>query len=139
MLKHLRHITLFVEDQEKALTYYRDILGFRVIVNTLLGTDTRWIEVAPSKENQSVIVLTKADSKTKAALVGKQAADHVMFTLETDDFNTDYALLAERGVQFLGEPMDVPWGKEVVFQDLYGNRFNLVERRPLPRAAPRMR
>ncbi len=138
MISHIRHFTLFVEDQEKALSFYRDALNFRVIANTLYGENTRWIEVAPNVDNQSVIVLIKADTPEKEQLIGKQAVNHVLFTLMTDNLEQDYQDLKSRGVHFLGEPKDVPWGREVVFEDLYGNKFDLVERKPMPRMAPRM-
>lgn len=131
MLLHIEHITILVKNQDEALNFYKDILGFEVLNDTMYGQDYRWIEIALQREGTAKIVLVKADTPEKEKLVGKQVGSHVLLTLQTDNLEHDYQKLKSKGVRFQGEPRMVPWGKEVVFEDLYGNRFDLVERRPM--------
>ena len=87
----------------------------------------RWVAVAPSKTTETSIIFVEADSTEKLARVGSQVANHVFLVIHTDDCQRDYETMKSRGVQFFGEPKSAPWGAEVVFEDLYGNRFDLVQ------------
>jgi len=127
MTKRFGHITILVEDYDKALDFYINKLSFVKIMDTAMGPDFRWVSVAPDKNTETKIVFVKADTPEKKVRVGSQAADHVFLVLETDDCLRDYETLKLKGVKFFGEPKKMPWGTEVVFEDLYGNRFDLLQ------------
>lgn len=85
------------------------------------------MRIAHSSNNETSIVLVKADTAEKMERLGIQAANHVFLVINTDDCRRDYEQIKARGVHFFGEPSDVPWEVEVVFEDLYSNRFDLVQ------------
>lgn len=121
------HVTVLVRDYDQALDFYVNKLGFEKRADNPMGKDYRWVTVAPKGQKEIAIVFVLADTKDKIARVGSQVADHVFLVLETSDCEADYRSMKERGVKFFGEPKDMPWGKEVVFEDLYGNRFDLLQ------------
>lgn len=127
MLTKPTFTTILVKDQEEAKTFYTEKLGFIVWMDEPFGPELRWLVVAPAKENECMLTLVEADTPAKKAAVGNQAPDHVLVVFETEDIDSAYQELKGRGVSFHGEPREVPWGKEVVFEDLYGNLFDLVE------------
>ncbi|MFD2615336.1 VOC family protein [Paenibacillus gansuensis] len=127
MVKKIGHLTLLVADYEEAIDFYTDKLGFELMADNKFGPDMRWVTVAPARDSETAIVFVKADSAEKAERVGSQAAGHVFFVLETDDCRGDYERMKAKGVKFFGEPKQVPWGVEVVFEDLYGNRLDLLQ------------
>jgi catechol 2,3-dioxygenase-like lactoylglutathione lyase family enzyme len=127
MNRKIGHITILVNDYDEAIDFYTNTLGFTLITDNSFGEGMRWVTVAPSKQNETAIVFVKADTDEKKQLVGSQAAQRVFLVIETDDFFRDYSLMKEQGVTFLGEPNEMPWGIEVVFEDLYGNRFDLLQ------------
>jgi catechol 2,3-dioxygenase-like lactoylglutathione lyase family enzyme len=127
MNRKIGHITILVNDYDEAIDFYTNTLGFTLITDNSFGEGMRWVTVAPSKQNETAIVFVEADTDEKKHLVGSQAAQHVFLVIETDDFFRDYSLMKEKGVTFLGEPNEMPWGIEVVFEDLYGNRFDLLQ------------
>lgn len=127
MKKRLGHITLLVNDYEETLDFYQQKLGFVKVMDAPMGPDLRWITIAPEKDSQTQIALVKADTDEKRSRVGSQVGNHVFIVLQTDDVEGDYHEMMEKGVKFFGEPRDVPWGKEVVFSDLYGNRWDLLQ------------
>lgn len=127
MLNKIGHITLLVRDYDEATEFYVKKLGFALIADNAFGPGMRWVAVAPSKDAETAIVFVRADTPEKEARVGTQASDHVFLVVQTDDCRRDYEAMKSRGVEFFGEPQDVPWGVEVVFRDLYGNRLDLVQ------------
>jgi catechol 2,3-dioxygenase-like lactoylglutathione lyase family enzyme len=127
MKKHFGHITILVDDYDKALDFYVGKLGFVKIMDTAMGPDFRWVSVSPDKDAETKIVFVKAHTPDKKARMGSQAADHVFLVLETDNCLRDYETLKSKGVTFFGEPKKMPWGTEVVFEDLYGNHFDLLQ------------
>lgn len=127
MLHKIGHITLFVNDYDKALDFYVNKLGFDKKSDVQMGPGFRWLTVAPKNATETALVFVLADTPEKKALVGNQAANHVFLTIHTDDCWRDYKILRDRGVRFFGEPQDMPYGTEVVFQDLYGNRLDLIQ------------
>jgi uncharacterized glyoxalase superfamily protein PhnB len=88
----------------------------------------RWLTVAPKDQADFELTFVTADTKEKQKALGKQAGDHVLMTLETDDCKRDYKEMKLKGVKFYGEPKEQMWGTEVVFEDLYGNLYDLVQR-----------
>ncbi|MCQ6560679.1 VOC family protein [Paenibacillus mendelii] len=127
MSRKIGYVTILVKDYDEAIAFYKDILGFEILADNAFGNGMRWVAIAPSANNETSIVLVKADTSDKLARLGSQAANHVFLVIHTDDCRRDYEEMKARGVHFFGEPSDVPWGVEVVFEDLYGNRFDLVQ------------
>lgn len=126
MLTQFGHITILVKDYDEALSFYTKKLGFTKLSDNTFGPGIRWITVAPNQESQTAIVFVKADTPEKIVAIGKQAPNHVLLTLHTNNIDQDFKELKTNGVKFHGRPKEVPWGKEVVFEDLYGNLFDLV-------------
>ena len=92
------------------------------------GENMRWVTVSPQDQPDLELTFVKADSEDKLKAVGKQAGDHVFLTLETDNCQRDYNAMKAKGVKFYGEPTEQPYGVEVVFEDLYGNLIDLIQR-----------
>ena len=127
MIKKIGHITILVKDQDDALKFYTEKLGFKKCQDTLFGEDMRWVTVAPKNQPDLEITFVKADSREKLKSLGKQAGDHVFLTLETDNCRRDYESMKAKGVKFMGKPQRQPYGTEVVFEDLYGNLLDLIQ------------
>ena len=122
------HITLLVKDQDEAAKFYVEKLGFQKRQDTYFGENMRWVTVSPQDQPDLELTFVKADTEDKLKAVGKQAGDHVFLTLETDDCQRDYNAMKAKGVKFYGEPTEQPYGVEVVFEDLYGNLIDLIQR-----------
>ena len=122
------HVTLLVKDFNEAANFYVEKLGFLKLQDTKFWGDMRWVTVSPKDQQDLELTFVKADTEDKLKAVGKQAGDHVFMTLQTDDCKRDYQAMKTKGVKFYGEPTEHAWGVEVVFEDLYGNLFDLVQR-----------
>jgi len=127
MIKKIGRITILVNDQDDALKFYTEKLGFKKCQDTLFGEDMRWVTVAPKNQPDLEITFVKADSREKLKSLGKQAGDHVFLTLETDNCRRDYESMKAKGVKFMGKPQPQPYGTGVVFEDLYGNLLDLIQ------------
>ena len=117
-------VKLLVNNQDEALQYYIERLGFEVAEDNKMG-DYRWLLVRLPDNSEFCINLDVARTDEQKALVGRQAADMPLFSIETDDCMRDYLALKERGVEFEGEPEVQPYGTGVLMKDLYGNRIYL--------------
>ena len=115
---------VFVHDQDEALDFYTKKLGFEVAEDHKLG-DYRWLLVRLPDNHEFSLNLDFAKSEEQKALVGRQAADLPLFSVETDDCMGDYRAMKARGVEFDGEPKTQPYGTGVLLRDLYGNRIYL--------------
>jgi catechol 2,3-dioxygenase-like lactoylglutathione lyase family enzyme len=136
MPQHLSALTLFVRDYDEAIEFFVGLLGFDLVEDTSLDEAKRWVRVRPggaSAESGACLLLARAATPEQAARVGDQAGGRVFLFLETDDFRRDHERLLARGVRFLEAPRDEPYGTVVVFEDLYGNRWDLIQRRPSSR------
>ena len=122
------HITLLVKDQDEAAKFYVEKLGFEKRQDAKFWGDMRWVTVSPKDQPDFELTFVLADTEEKLAALGKQAGDHVFMTLQTDDCKRDYQAMKAKGVKFFGEPTEQAWGIEVVFGDLYGNLYDLVQR-----------
>jgi len=122
------HITLLVKDQDEAVKFYVEKLGFKKQQDTKFWGDMRWVTVSPKDQPDFELTFVLADSEENLAALGKQAGDHVFMTLQTDDCKRDYQAMKSKGVKFFGKPTEQAWGIEVVFEDLYGNLYDLVQR-----------
>lgn len=130
MKRHIGSITLLVRDYDEAIAYYTHALGFELLEDTPLGDGKRWVRVAPAGMNETALLLAKASTEGQSAHVGNQSGGRVGFFLHTDDFRRDHAAMTARGVRFLEAPRSEPYGNVAVFEDLYGNRWDLLELRP---------
>ncbi|MBR0557189.1 VOC family protein [Ciceribacter sp. L1K23] len=120
-------VTLVVDDCDKAKTFYCDALGFDCVEDTQMDAIRRWLVVRPPGTSGAALLLAKADGEDQRAAVGKQAGGRVGFFLRTDDFARDYKALLANGVRFVEEPRHEVYGTVVVFEDLHGNRWDLLE------------
>ena len=126
MSPRIATIALVVADYAEAVAFYRDRLGFELIADVDMGGDKRWVVVAP-KGGGARLLLAKADGPEQVARIGDQTGGRVGFFLETDDFSRDFAAFTAAGVEFLEAPRHEPYGSVAVFEDLYGNKWDLIE------------
>ena len=127
MKQHLGCICLLVRDYDEAKAYYLDKLGFQLVEDTPLGDGKRWVLVAPPGSRETRLLLAWASTPEQVARVGDQAGGRVFLLLHTDDFWRDFRAFQARGVAFREEPRHEPYGTVAVFEDLYGNRWDLIE------------
>jgi catechol 2,3-dioxygenase-like lactoylglutathione lyase family enzyme len=128
MIKRIGHVTILVKDQDEAAKFYTEKLGFVKRQDTVFGQGIRWVTVSPKGQRDLQLTLVRAESKEHLKALGKQAGGHVFLTMETNNCRGDYKTMKARGVKFWGEPEEQPYGIEVVFEDLYGNLFDLIQR-----------
>jgi catechol 2,3-dioxygenase-like lactoylglutathione lyase family enzyme len=120
-------VALVVADYDQAIRFFRDSLGFAVVEDTPLGGGKRWVVVQPPGDNGARLLLARAGGEAQRAAVGRQAGGRVGFFLETDDFFRDFAAFSARGVRFLEAPRKEPYGTVAVFEDICGNKWDLIE------------
>jgi catechol 2,3-dioxygenase-like lactoylglutathione lyase family enzyme len=120
-------VTLVVQEYDEAIAFFRDCLGFVLVEDTPLDAEKRWVVVRP-KDGGTALLLARAANTQQAARVGDQTGGRVFLFLRTDDFWRDYNAMKSKGVQFIEEPRHEAYGTVVVFLDLYGNRWDLVQR-----------
>jgi len=125
----LHAVTVLVDDYDAAIAHYVDDLGFVLLEDTRLSDTKRWVRVAPDAETGSCLLLAQASTPEQQALIGRQAGGRVQFFLHVADFEAEFARMEARGVQFIDEPRQEEYGKVIVFADLYGNLWDLVEPR----------
>lgn len=128
MLRSIATITLVVKDYDEAIGFYRDRVGFNLIADTPLGSGKRWVLVAPPGGGAQLL-LARADGASQEAAIGRQTGGRVALFLHTDDFAADHAAMMARGVRFLEAPRHETYGFVAVFEDLYGNKWDLIEPR----------
>jgi catechol 2,3-dioxygenase-like lactoylglutathione lyase family enzyme len=122
-------VTFVVREYEEALSFFTDALRFTVIEDRQLGEGKRWLAVAPGESTGASLLLAKAATAEQQAHVGSQTGGRVAFFLETSDFWDDYRHMQTHGIKFAEEPRDEPYGRVVVFSDLYGNKWDLLQRK----------
>ena len=119
--------TLVVRDYDEAIAFFVDVLGFRLVEDREVPAQRkRFVVVAP--EGGAGLLLARASTPEQAARVGDQTGGRVAFFLETEDFARDHAAYRAAGVRFAEAPRDEPYGTVAVFLDLYGNRWDLLEK-----------
>jgi len=128
-MSHLGMITVVVDDYDTAIDYYTTALGFTLIEDTKMSETKRWVVVAPDANQGAALLLAQAASPEQSAAIGNQSGGRVMFFLYTDNFDRDYARMAEHNVAFTEEPRYEEYGKVVVFADKYGNKWDFIERK----------
>ena len=118
--------TLVVKDYDEAIAFYVGALGFALREDTELGGGKRWVVVGPA-EGGAGLLLAKASGNAQEGAVGAQGGGRVMFFLETADFSKEHARMSAAGVRFLEPPRRESYGTVAVFEDLYGNRWDLIQ------------
>lgn len=129
MAQHISQFAVTVRDYDEALAFYVGKLGFEKLEDTDLGGGKRWVRVRPRGPGAAAILLARAVTEEQLASVGRQTGGRVFIFLETDDFWRDHDELVAKGVSFVRPPKEEPYGTVAVFEDLYGNLFDLVGRR----------
>jgi catechol 2,3-dioxygenase-like lactoylglutathione lyase family enzyme len=119
--------TVTVRDYDEALAFYVGVLGFELLEDTALSGGKRWVRVRPAGSTGAAILLARAVDDAQRASVGRQTGGRVFVFLDTDDLARDHARLVERGVKFVRAPSVESYGTVAVFEDLYGNLFDLIE------------
>ncbi len=127
MAFHLAHVALVVREYDEAIAYFTQVLGFHLVEDRPIDAAKRWVVVAPPVGN-ATLLLARATTDAQRAHIGDQTGGRVFLFLETDDFARDHAAMLARGVQFVEEPRMEPYGTVAVFVDLYGNKWDLVQR-----------
>jgi catechol 2,3-dioxygenase-like lactoylglutathione lyase family enzyme len=116
-----------VRDYDEAIAYYTGCLGFELIEDSPREPGKRWVVVAPSRSREARLLLAKAANPRQVQAVGDQAGGRVFLFLETEDFWASYEAMRAKGVRFCEEPREEAYGTVVVFEDLYGNRWDLLQ------------
>jgi catechol 2,3-dioxygenase-like lactoylglutathione lyase family enzyme len=120
-------VALLVQDYDEAISYFSEKLGFEVVEDRDLGGGKRWVLVAPAGAHGTRLLLARAVSTSQTSRVGDQTGGRVFLFLHTDDFWRDYNTFCARGVQFREEPRNELYGTVAVFEDIYGNRWDLIQ------------
>ena len=128
MTQTLAQVALVVRDYDEAIAWYTSVLGFDLLEDTELDRGKRWVRVGPGGGTGSSLLLARAATPAQESRIGDQTGGRVFLFLDTDDCRRDHAAMKSRGVRFIEEPRIEAYGIVVVFQDLYGNRWDLVER-----------
>ena len=128
MKQSIGQISIVVREYDEAIAFYVGTLGFTLIEDTYIASqDKRWVIVAPAGSTESRLLLARASNDEQASRIGNQTGGRVFLFLFTDDFWRDFRNYQGKGVAFIREPKEEPYGTVAVFQDLYGNQWDLLE------------
>lgn len=127
MKQSIAHIALVVKNYDEAIKFYTETLDFVLLDDTAQSETKRWVKVAPPGAEECCLLLAKAVGEEQISRIGNQTGGRVFLFLHTDDFERDYAKYKSRGVNFIREPSIEEYGRVAVFEDLYGNLWDLVE------------
>lgn len=128
MKQSILHITLVVDDYDEAINFYTQKLNFTLVEDTFRPEENkRWVIVSPPGSSGTNLLLAKAKNPTQKDSVGNQTGGRVFLFLGTDDFWRDYNAMVSKGVKFIREPKEEPYGTVAVFEDLYGNLWDFIE------------
>ena len=127
MTRSLGAISLLVRDYDEAIAWFTGVLGFSLVQDTKLSDTKRWVLVAPGAGPGAQLLLARAATPQQQACIGQQAGGRVWLFLHTDDFWADHEAMTSRGVHFVEAPRREAYGWVVVFEDLCGNRWDLLE------------
>lgn len=128
MKQKISHIALLVADYDEALSFYVDKLHFDLVEDTILSETKRWVLVAPKGSQDFSLLLAKADGAIQKKSIGNQSGGRVFLFLNTDNFDRDYQNLMDNDIEIVREPKTEDYGKVLVFKDLYGNLWDLIQR-----------
>jgi catechol 2,3-dioxygenase-like lactoylglutathione lyase family enzyme len=128
MKQSIIHVALVVHDYDEAIAFYTQKLRFTLVEDTYQPEqDKRWVVVAPPGSTGTSVLLARASTAEQRPFVGNQAGGRVFLFLNTDDFWRDYKRMQDEGVRFVRDPQEQPYGTVAVFEDLYGNRWDLLQ------------
>jgi catechol 2,3-dioxygenase-like lactoylglutathione lyase family enzyme len=127
MTQKIIHISLVVDDYNKAIEFYTTKLNFDLVEDTALSETKRWVLVAPKGSKECCLLLAKAANDEQQSRVGNQTGGRVFLFLSTDNFQRDYQNLLDNKITIVREPVKETWGTVAVFADLYGNLWDLIE------------
>lgn len=124
-MPHLANITLVIPDYDAAIAFFTQVLGFELVEDTVLSETKRFVRLRP-RGGETALLLAQPKNAEERAAIGRQAGGRVGFFLHTDDFARDFAALKAAGVVIRGEPRSEPYGRVVVFEDPWGNPWDLI-------------
>jgi catechol 2,3-dioxygenase-like lactoylglutathione lyase family enzyme len=127
MYQRIAHIALVVEDYDDAIEFYTQKLDFQLLEDSKLSDEKRWVMVAPKGAKECCLLLAKAANDRQFTFVGNQTGGRVFLFLFTDNFYRDYEKLKSKEVKFVRQPQEFEYGTVAVFEDLYGNLWDLIE------------
>lgn len=127
MKQRIAHIALVVKDYDEAIQFYTEKLDFELLEDTKIDELKRWVVIAPPGAKECCLLLAKAANEQQLASVGNQTGGRVFLFLFTDDFWRDYNKMIEKQINFVRPPKEEPYGMVAVFEDLYGNMWDLLE------------
>lgn len=127
MNQRIAHIALVVENYDDAIRFYTEKLNFTLIEDTKLSDTKRWVIVAPKGDGQCCLLLAQAANEDQKNSVGNQTGGRVFLFLYTDDFWRDYNNMLVKKINFVRPPVEEPYGTVAVFEDLYGNLWDLIQ------------
>lgn len=127
MKQHIAHIALVVKDYDEAIEFYTKKLDFQLLEDTKLSEQKRWVRVAPPGAKECCLLLAKAANERQTASIGNQTGGRVFLFLFTDDFWRDYHKMLSREIVFVRPPAQEEYGTVAVFQDIYGNLWDLIQ------------
>ena len=128
MKQSIAHVALVVRDYDEAIEFYTQKLHFTLVEDTYQpAQDKRWVLVAPPGSNGTTLLLARASKPEQEAFIGNQTGGRMFLFLQTDDFWQDYNEMRSLGIRFVREPKSETYGTVAVFEDLYGNLWDLIE------------
>lgn len=130
MQQYLAHITILVDDYDRAIAFYTQKLHFTLLEDRVLTDHKRWVLLRPKGAKETALLLARAASEEQKSAIGRQAGGRVFLFLYTDNFARDYQNLIDKGITIIREPVSEAYGTVAVFQDLYGNLWDLIEPKP---------
>ena len=129
MEQNIANISILVRDYDEAIAFYTEKLNFELIEDSKLSETKRWVLVKPRGEGKCCLLLAKAAEEEQEKFIGNQSGGRVFLFLHTESFDRDYKNLIKKDIKIVREPSEESYGKVAVFMDLYGNKWDLVERR----------
>lgn len=127
MKQELVQIALVVADYDEAIAFYTEQLKFTLVEDTVLSEEKRWVLVAPPGASGARLLLAKASNERQRQSIGNQSGGRVFLFLHTDDFDRDFQNLLDHQIKIVRGPFDEAYGKVAVFEDLYGNKWDLIQ------------
>jgi catechol 2,3-dioxygenase-like lactoylglutathione lyase family enzyme len=127
MKQRLAQIAIVVKDYDEAIDFYTQKLGFELLEDTILSETKRWVRIAPPGSKECCLLLAKAANEQQQNSVGNQTGGRVFLFLHTDDIRRDYDRYTKHNIHFVREPVKEEYGTVAVFEDLYGNLWDLIE------------
>jgi len=127
MKQHIAHVAVVVKDYDEAIQFYTGKLQFDLVEDAVLSETKRWVLVRPKGASECSILLAKATNERQSGSIGNQTGGRVFLFLHTDDFWRDYNEMIKNGISFVRPPVEEPYGTVAVFEDPYGNLWDMIE------------